>query len=129
KIFKELNIDFDQPLSIGTLFRRVRIPLKNILQVLNEDLKKYEDCIENIEENLLYKPYKEREKEDARKLEEILSVPIPEDYSFEGIPGLRKEVQEKILKNRPKTLGELSKIPGVTPASILAIYVAFRKRN
>lgn len=129
KILKELNIGFDQPINIGTLFRRARVPLKEILKILGEETDPYEEYLENLEENLLYKPYKEREKEDVKKLEEILSVPIPEDFPYDKIPGLRKEVQEKIIKNKPRTLGELSKIPGVTPASILAIYVVFRKGN
>jgi len=128
KILKELNISFDQPITIGSLYRRLRIPLKDLLEILEEDFKQFDGYFERLEENLLYKPYKEREKEDIKRLEEILSIQIPKDFSFKDVPGLNKEMQEKIEKNKPENLRELSQIPGVTPAAILAVYVAFKKR-
>lgn len=128
KIFKKLNIEFDQPVTVGSLYRRTRNPLKSLLEIIEEDFNVYDGYFERLEENLLYKPYREREKEEIKRLEEILSIKIPKDFSFKGIPGLNKEMQEKIERNKPESLRDLANISGVTPAAILAVYVAFKKR-
>ncbi|HEX9023087.1 MAG TPA: tRNA uridine-5-carboxymethylaminomethyl(34) synthesis enzyme MnmG, partial [Geobacteraceae bacterium] len=60
--------------------------------------------------------------ERARKLE---GTRIPQDTDYQGIPGLTSEVREKLAHFRPDTLGQASRIQGVTPAaiSILSIYL------
>jgi tRNA uridine 5-carboxymethylaminomethyl modification enzyme len=56
---------------------------------------------------------------------------IPAEFEFEGIPGLSTEVREKLGKVRPETLGQASRIPGVTPAAIavLDVYLSLAARN
>lgn len=129
KFLKEFNIDFIKPNTIGSLFRRMRTPLEEILNLLDEEKEKYKNYLEFIEENLLYKPYREREKEEIKKIEEILSTKIPNGFLFKEIPGLSKEMQEKVEREKPETLKDFSQIPGATPAGILALYVAIKKRN
>jgi tRNA uridine 5-carboxymethylaminomethyl modification enzyme len=56
---------------------------------------------------------------------------IPAEFEFEGIPGLSTEVRQKLGKVRPETLGQASRIPGVTPAAIavLDVYLSLAARN
>jgi tRNA uridine 5-carboxymethylaminomethyl modification enzyme len=56
---------------------------------------------------------------------------IPAEFAFEGIPGLSTEVRQKLGKVRPETLGQASRIPGVTPAAIavLDVYLSLAARN
>lgn len=129
KLQKEFQVDFDQPTTIGSFFRRLRIPLEKILRMFGEEKDKYNGYLEQIEENLIYKPYIDREKEEVKKLEEMLSLAIPKEFSFKDIPGLSREVQEKVEKLKAENLREISQIPGITPAALLAIYVAIKKRN
>jgi tRNA uridine 5-carboxymethylaminomethyl modification enzyme len=49
--------------------------------------------------------------------------PIPPAFGFDGIPGLSREVQYKLERVRPQTLGQASRIPGVTPAAIAILDV------
>ena len=53
--------------------------------------------------------------ERLRKSEERL---IPADFVYQGISGLSREVEEKLTRVRPQTLGQASRIPGITPAAI-----------
>jgi tRNA uridine 5-carboxymethylaminomethyl modification enzyme len=55
--------------------------------------------------------------------------PIPNWFEFKGIPGLSREVQAKLEQVRPATLGQASRIPGVTPASvaILDVYLSVNR--
>ena len=48
---------------------------------------------------------------------------IPAQFKFRGIPGLSREVSEKLEKVRPETLGQASRIPGVTPAAVAVLDV------
>ena len=52
--------------------------------------------------------------------------PIPAEFGFQGIPGLSREVQDKLERVRPATLGQAARIPGVTPAAvaILDVYLS-----
>ncbi len=128
--FKErFKIDFENPITFGSLYRRIRVPLKEILDFMGESCDLEGEVLEMVEENLLYKPYKERQKEEVQKIEELLSLKIPEGFSFKNIPGLNKEMEEKIEKNKPKDLKDFSQIPGVTPAAIMALYVAIKRRT
>jgi tRNA uridine 5-carboxymethylaminomethyl modification enzyme len=56
---------------------------------------------------------------------------IPAEFEFEGIPGLSTEVRQKLGRVRPETLGQASRIPGVTPAAIavLDVYLSLAARN
>ena len=55
--------------------------------------------------------------------------PIPSGFEFAGIPGLSREVQDKLARVRPATLGQAARIPGVTPAaiSVLDCYLSLQR--
>ena len=63
-------------------------------------------------------------------MKEMLSVKIPEDFEYKGIPGLSIEVVEKLEKFRPPTLFAASEISGITPAAIdiIHMYINMRKK-
>ncbi|HZX49055.1 MAG TPA: hypothetical protein VFF47_07555 [Nitrospirota bacterium] len=54
---------------------------------------------------------------------------IPDDLDYNKISGLSKEVIEKLLSVRPVSLGQASRIPGITPAAISIISITIAKRN
>lgn len=82
-----------------------------------------------IEIELKYAGYVNRqEKEIARSLR-YESLPLPLDFNYSEISGLSKEVQEKLLLAKPLTLGQASRIPGVTPAAISLLLVYLKKRG
>ncbi len=70
-----------------------------------------------------YAAYRERE---ARLLEGQRAwdhVRIPTDFRIEHLPGLSREVQEKLARHKPETLGQASRIPGVTPAAVTLLHM------
>lgn len=76
---------------------------------------------EEVEIQLKYEPYIEREKklnERLKKLEDILLDP---NLDYDKIPGLTNEAKEKLKKFRPLTVGQAARIDGITPATITAI--------
>ena len=73
--------------------------------------------------DIRYAGYRERE---ARLLEGQRAwdqVRIPTDFRVEHLPGLSKEVKEKLQRHRPETLGQATRIPGVTPAAVTLLHM------
>jgi tRNA uridine 5-carboxymethylaminomethyl modification enzyme len=94
------------------------------------ELKDFED--EVLEQLLIesrYHHYIEKQKAQIDKMKEMLSVKIPEDFQFRGIPGLSREVVEKLEKYKPTTLFQASEISGITPAAIDIIHMYIKMRE
>jgi tRNA uridine 5-carboxymethylaminomethyl modification enzyme len=64
--------------------------------------------------------------EQAKKLE---STRIPADLDYSSVKSLTTEVREKLSKNRPDTLGQASRIPGVTPAAISILAISLKSSS
>ena len=92
---------------------------------LRLDLEQRREVIEQVEIQIKYDCYLSRQGEEIRRFQKIEQVKIPERFAFQGIPGLSREIVEKLTKVRPLSLGQASRIPGVTPAalSILMVYL------
>jgi len=82
---------------------------------------------EEVEIQLKYEPYIERERKLNEKLKKLEDVKIPEDLDYDKIPGLTKEAREKLKKFKPITVGQASRIDGITPAAITALLVYLGK--
>jgi tRNA uridine 5-carboxymethylaminomethyl modification enzyme len=78
---------------------------------------------------LRYAPYRERE---ARLLEGQRAwdlVRIPTDLRLEHLPGLSREVIEKLLRHQPETLGQASRIPGITPTAMTLLHLLLHRQR
>ena len=77
-----------------------------------------------------YAGYYERSKKDAEKLAQVDNIVIPEGFDPSGVKGLLIESRQKLKEVQPRTLGQASRIPGVTPADIqlLAIHIERYRR-
>lgn len=76
----------------------------------------------------LYAPYVERQAREWRAVRRDSAVWIPADLDFSTIPGLSAEMEERLGRARPETLDQASRIAGVTPAALSALYVAVSRR-
>jgi tRNA uridine 5-carboxymethylaminomethyl modification enzyme len=96
--------------------------LKDLFPFLKR-FNRYE--IESAEIKIKYQGYIEREELTAEKLSRLDYVVIPDDIEFEKILSLSTECRQKLSRIRPKTIGQASRIPGVSPSDIntLLIYL------
>jgi tRNA uridine 5-carboxymethylaminomethyl modification enzyme len=76
----------------------------------------------------LYAPYVARQEREWEVVQRDSRVWIPPELDFAGIPGLSNEMVERLVTARPETLDQASRIPGVTPAALSALYVAASRR-
>ena len=111
--------------------------LKDFLKKPNPDLKKVAKLIETEDQENLerlaneckYEGYIKKQLREIKRNEKNLKKPIPETINFLEIEGLSAEVKEKLSASRPKTIGDASRIEGITPAAISLITVAIAKNR
>jgi len=77
----------------------------------------------------LYAPYLERQQREWEVVQRDSHVWIPCDLDFAFVPGLSNEMVERLASSRPETLDQASRVPGVTPAALSALYVATARRT
>jgi tRNA uridine 5-carboxymethylaminomethyl modification enzyme len=79
-----------------------------------------------VETEIKFAGYLEQQKKAIQKLKEAEGVRIPEWLNYSVISGLSREMQEKLGRVRPQTIGQASRIPGVTPAALSLVHVSIR---
>ena len=96
-------------------------PLKKFVENHNID----RETIEQVEIEIKYSGYIERERAIAEKLQRLEEIRIPSDFDFMKITSITIEARQKLSKIRPATIGQASRIPGVSPADINVLLIFF----
>ncbi|MGE6529399.1 tRNA uridine-5-carboxymethylaminomethyl(34) synthesis enzyme MnmG [Pseudomonas sp. NPDC077382] len=84
---------------------------------------------EQVEIKTKYAGYIDRQQEEILRLRASESIVLPAELDYSGISGLSKEIQHKLSQARPETLGQASRIPGVTPAAVSLLMIHLKKRS
>ncbi|HZJ73724.1 MAG TPA: tRNA uridine-5-carboxymethylaminomethyl(34) synthesis enzyme MnmG [Perlabentimonas sp.] len=83
------------------------------------------DIVESVEIRIKYGGYIEREKQVAEKMQRLNYVSIQPDFDYHSLKSLSTEARQKLSTLRPKTIGQASRIPGVSPSDINVLLVYF----
>ncbi|HEY3445263.1 MAG TPA: tRNA uridine-5-carboxymethylaminomethyl(34) synthesis enzyme MnmG [Myxococcales bacterium] len=122
------------PTSLAGILRRPEIRHADLaLFAAGADARRPElrpDAIDEVETEVRYRGYIERQEDWAEKARGLEAEKIPADFPYEDIPGFSREIRERLLAVRPATLGQASRMPGMTPAAVglLAAHVVRRRR-
>ena len=123
KLLKRPNVKFSQFVQTEALSSTAYI-LK-LRSSCDEQL--YEEVIEQIEIELKYEGYIKRQKEEVERFERFEMLHIPNDVKYVNIKSLSTEGREKLTKIQPVSIGQASRINGVTPADISVLMVYLRR--
>lgn len=85
--------------------------------------------VEALEAEALYAGYLQRQEADIAALRREEQLPLPESLDYAAMPSLSAELRQKLLKVRPATLGQASRIDGMTPAALAVILGHVRRRD
>ena len=87
--------------------------------------------LKSVETEIKYEGYLRQQQRAIERLKKAEQRSIPEWFDYRSVSGLSREVQEKLVKVRPRTLGHASRIPGVTPAaiSLVNVYIEIQARR
>jgi tRNA uridine 5-carboxymethylaminomethyl modification enzyme len=115
-----------KPASLMEILRRPEIRYEDLGTVGWADEALDRDLHGRVESRVKYEGYLKRQIEEAERLRRHESLEIPEDLDYYALAGLSREVQEKLSAVRPRSLGQASRISGVTPAAISVVMVHLR---
>jgi tRNA uridine 5-carboxymethylaminomethyl modification enzyme len=115
--------------SLAQLLRRPEISVSDIATFF-EEVKLYDSEVAlQAEVEIKYAGYIDRQIEMVERFRKVENVSLPEDLDYSDIKGLSREVREKLTKIKPKSLGQASRISGVTPAAISLLSIYLRKKK
>lgn len=127
KIYKQLN---GKGSSLAQLLCRPEVSYGSILENYPNDVIDHGEEINlQIELNLKYAGYIERQKIEVERLSHVEKIAIPTAFDFRKVVGLRKEAQEKLHLHLPQNVGQASRISGVSPADITVLLIALKSKN
>ena len=116
-------------ISYEQLLRRPDFTCEQLSRIDPEIMDLPETIREQLEIQIKYKGYIDRQLEQVERSARLESTGIPLDMDYAAISGLSTEVREKLARFRPDTLGQASRIPGVTPAGITILSIAVKARG
>jgi tRNA uridine 5-carboxymethylaminomethyl modification enzyme len=122
-------IGMQNAISYEQLLRRPEFTCEELARVYPDIMQLPETIREQLEIQIKYKGYIDRQLEQVERAAKLESTKIPGDMDYAAISGLSTEVREKLAKFRPDTLGQASRIPGVTPAGMAILSIAVKVRS
>lgn len=119
------SVPLHEPAALQRLLKRPELCYRDIETLAPPPEEIAERSKEQVEVECKYEGYLRRQEAEALRFRQLEQIAVPGDFSYEGIPGLSNEVKQKLQAIRPVSLGQASRIAGITPAalSVLMVYV------
>ena len=135
KIGEHVGLHLDQGLTLSQFMKKLQLTSTEIdacLALVPSFKSSLSNWDQRWERDLLvyelrYQAYRDREEHLLEQQRQWDFVRIPEDFFIERWPGFSNEVIEKLRKHRPETLGQASRIPGITPAAVTLLHFVIEK--
>ncbi len=116
------------PASLADVLKRPQVRYQDLLAFgasLEGDRRRE---AEQVEYAVKYEGFIARQMKEISRLRHIENIRIPEDFDYAGVPSLSIEIQQKLQRFSPRTLGQAHRISGVTPAAIAVLMIWLKKR-
>jgi tRNA uridine 5-carboxymethylaminomethyl modification enzyme len=113
--------------SLEVLLRRPEVFIEGLVEVEPDLSELEEDVLDQLEITVKYEGYIRRQLEQVERFQKTEKMLIPEGFNYDAVSGLSAEVREKLKRGLPQSLGQASRIPGVTPAAVAILAVVLRR--
>jgi tRNA uridine 5-carboxymethylaminomethyl modification enzyme len=126
----QLQLPISRECNVLDLIKRPEITYASLMR-LSELGPGVEDekVAEQIEISVKYSGYLDRQREDIERSRRHEDTKIPADFDYTSISGLGNELESKLMRVKPETIGQAQRIPGMTPAAISLLLVTLSKRK
>lgn len=121
--------DIQKGTTLEQLLKRSEICYSDLADLDDVSRETSSAVREQVEIQVKYKGYIERQLEQVEQSKKLESTRIPVEFDYAAVKSLTTEVREKLSKNRPDTLGQASRIPGVTPAAISILAITLKSAS
>ena len=118
-----------QDATLEKILRRPEISYRDLGKIVDELPDFPEEVIEQVEIANKYQGYIDRQQQQIKEFEKMENKILPEDIDYHSLDNLRREAREKLQRVKPRSLGQASRISGVSPADISALMVYLEKRK
>lgn len=116
--------------SLLDLLRRPEIDYATLLSLPNAGMGLIDSSVaEQVEIQVKYAGYIDRQQFEIARTQRHEELRLPDDFDYANVVGLSNEVRQKLLSHRPLTLGQATRIPGMTPAAISLLLVHIKKKG
>ena len=129
---RQSHITFDGPTtstSLLQLLRRPELSYKDLHPFLQGEEETDREITEAVEIAVKYEGYIKRQEQVIEQFKKLEHRRVPESFDYQSIKGFSNEVAEKLQKVRPSSVGQASRISGVTPAAISLLLVALERHK
>ena len=113
--------------SNAFLAQRLRIASTALIHLTLSQCRLPENVIEQVEIQVKYQGYIDRQNEEIDSRRDIETLKLPDDIDYSKVKGLSAEVQQKLNQHKPETVGQASRISGVTPAAVALLMVHLKR--
>lgn len=125
-----LNTPLSQEQTLEEILRRPEVKLNGLIEASNlEPIATKEQSVEQVEIQVKYQGYLQRELDDIKKKVVNEQTLLPMNFDYKQIKSLSNEVAQKLNEYKPETIGMASRISGITPAAISILLVHLKKMN
>ncbi len=115
--------------KLSQLLRRPEISLSDIRVIFPEIVKYSRDVDSQVEVQIKYQGYVNRQNDIVERFQKMEYVRLPDDIDYTQISGISREVCEKLIRIKPRSLGQASRISGITPAALTLLSFYLKKQR
>ncbi len=127
---KEVGIpQIKNPASLADLLKRPEVDYTQIYQITPSPQSLPKAVEEQVEIQVKYEGYIRRQSIQIEQFKKLETFRIPDDFDYKSTRGLKTEACEKLAKIRPRSIGQASRIPGVSPADISILMVLIHQKR
>ncbi|MCX7661173.1 MAG: tRNA uridine-5-carboxymethylaminomethyl(34) synthesis enzyme MnmG, partial [Candidatus Omnitrophica bacterium] len=119
----------NKTVSLQEILKRPHVYLKDLKDFLEEISSFPESVLKEIETEIKYEGFIQRQNVQVERFRNLEKIALPQDLDYNKIPGLSREIQEKLTKFKPLNLGQAARISGVTPSAITILMIYLKKIN
>jgi len=123
------SVPLRQACSLQDLLRRPELTLEGLESIAELGQELSGAVKREVQLQIKYQGYIDRQNEQVDRFRKMESIGLPENMAYAGLAGLSTEVIEKLTKIQPRSLGQASRISGITPAAISALQIHLRKQG
>ena len=113
--------------SNAFLVQRLRASSTALVRLTFGQCRLPENVIEQVEIQVKYQGYIDRQNEEIDSRRDLETLRLPENIDYSKVKGLSAEVQQKLNQHKPETVGQASRISGVTPAAVALLMVHLKR--
>ncbi len=113
--------------TLAQILRRQGISYSDLREIFGEEGALDDETAEAVEMEVKYDGYIKRQVQQVEKFKKFEERSIPESFNYESVKGFSREVLEKLKRVRPSTVGQASRISGITPAAISLLLIALER--